>query len=134
MVRALGSSELRQPGWKSMGQQTLGFSLAAMYGVVVASLGMLSTITTGHIRASVCLFRESVIFLYDWSLFSNVVMELNLTSLVQDFFLVTRSSNDHQLQHYATWAVLFIRHYIWYSDRGDEDRESNSASQSVPND
>ncbi|GKD35349.1 hypothetical protein Tco_1250858 [Tanacetum coccineum] len=65
-------------------------------------------------------------------LFSNAAMDLNLTSLVQDIFLVTRSSNDHQLQHYAAWAVLFIRHYIWSSDHGNEDRESNSASQIVP--
>ncbi|GJU93053.1 retrovirus-related pol polyprotein from transposon TNT 1-94 [Tanacetum coccineum] len=67
-------------------------------------------------------------------LFLNAVMELNLTSLVQDIFLVSRSSNDHQLQHYATWAVLFIKHYIWSSDRSNEDRESNSSSQSVPDD
>ncbi|GKA81671.1 hypothetical protein Tco_0788363 [Tanacetum coccineum] len=119
--------------------------------------------TIGHIRASVCLFKASVfvnalgagagtIFLHcplpisrssseqkeasymTGPLFLNAVMELNLTSLVQDIFLVSRSSNDHQLQHYATWAVLFIKHYIWSSDRSNEDRESNSSSQSVPDD
>ncbi|GJR02143.1 protein RST1 isoform X1 [Tanacetum coccineum] len=67
-------------------------------------------------------------------LFSNAAMELNLTSLVQDIFLVARSSDDHQLQHYAAWAVSFLRHYMWSSDRRNEGRESNSASQSVPDD
>lgn len=67
-------------------------------------------------------------------LFSNAAMELNLTSLVQDIFLVARSSDDHQLQHYAAWAVSFLRDYIWSSNLHNEDRGPNSASQSVPDD
>lgn len=61
-------------------------------------------------------------------------MELNLTTLVQDIFLVARSSDDHQLQHYAAWAVSFLRDYIWSSNLHNEDRGPNSASQSVPDD
>lgn len=62
-------------------------------------------------------------------------MELSLTSLIQDIFLVAQHSDDNQLQHYASWAVSFLRHYIWSSDLHNEDRaKPNSASQSFPED
>ncbi|XP_076925841.1 protein RST1-like [Bidens hawaiensis] len=68
-------------------------------------------------------------------LFSNSVMEQNLTSLIQDIFLVAQHSDDKQLQHYASWAVSFLRHYIWSSDLHNEDRAKlNSTSQSFPED
>ncbi|XP_071712037.1 protein RST1 [Rutidosis leptorrhynchoides] len=68
-------------------------------------------------------------------LFSNAVMEPSLTSLIQDIFLVAQHSDEHQLQHYAAWAVAFLRHYIWSSDLYNEDRtKPNSASQSLPDD
>ncbi|KAJ0711363.1 hypothetical protein HanOQP8_Chr09g0323011 [Helianthus annuus] len=68
-------------------------------------------------------------------LFSNSVMELSLTSLIQDIFLVAQNSDDNQLQHYASWAVSFLRHYIWSSDLHNEDRSKpNSASQPFPED
>lgn len=62
-------------------------------------------------------------------------MELSLTSLIQDIFLVAQRSDDQQLQHYAAWAVSFLRHYIWSTDLHNEDRaKPNSAPQSFPND
>ncbi|KAI3784700.1 hypothetical protein L1987_43803 [Smallanthus sonchifolius] len=68
-------------------------------------------------------------------LFSNSVMELSLTSLIQDIFLVAQHSDDNQLQHYASWAVSFLRHYIWSSHIHNEDRaKPNSASQPFPED
>nr|XP_043615297.1 protein RST1 [Erigeron canadensis] len=68
-------------------------------------------------------------------LFSNADMELRLTSLIQDIFLVAQHSDDHQLQHFAAWAVSFLRHYIWSSDLHKVDgAKPNSASQSFPND
>lgn len=68
-------------------------------------------------------------------LFSNAVMELNLTSLIQDIFLVAQHSDDCQLQHYAAWAVSVLRHYIWSSDLHNEDRAKHkSASQTFPDD
>lgn len=68
-------------------------------------------------------------------LFSSAVMELSLTSLIQEIFLVAQHSDDHQLQQYAAWAVSFLRHYIWSSDLHNEDKSKpNSASQSFPDD
>ncbi|CAH1420627.1 unnamed protein product [Lactuca virosa] len=72
-------------------------------------------------------------------LFSNTVMELHLTSLIQDIFLVGQNSDDQQLQQYAAWSVSFVRHYIWSSDLHNEDKAkpnsaSASASQSFPED
>lgn len=64
-------------------------------------------------------------------LFSNTVMELELTSLIQDIFLVGQHSDDRQLQQYATWSVSFLRHYIWSNQ---EKSKPNSASQSFPED
>ncbi|KAF5961970.1 hypothetical protein HYC85_003179 [Camellia sinensis] len=44
-------------------------------------------------------------------LLSCPILESQLTSLVQEMFLVHKNSDDHQLQQYAAWTVSFIRHY-----------------------
>ncbi|XP_023735166.1 protein RST1 isoform X1 [Lactuca sativa] len=69
-------------------------------------------------------------------LLSNTVMELHLTSLIQDIFLVGQNSDDQQLQQYAAWSVSFVRHYIWSSDlhNAKPNSASASASQSFPDD
>ncbi|CAI9283307.1 unnamed protein product [Lactuca saligna] len=69
-------------------------------------------------------------------LLSNTVMELHLTSLIQDIFLVGQNSDDQQLQQYAAWSVSFVRHYIWSSDLHNAKPNSASASpsQSFPDD
>ncbi|KAD2393676.1 hypothetical protein E3N88_40653 [Mikania micrantha] len=68
-------------------------------------------------------------------LFSNSVMEPSFTSSIQDIFLVAQHSDDNQLQHYASWAVSFLRHYIWSSELHNEDRaKPNPAPQPFPED
>ncbi|KAE8021495.1 hypothetical protein FH972_007379 [Carpinus fangiana] len=49
-------------------------------------------------------------------LLSSPVCELNITSLMQEIFLVAQNSDDHQLQQYAAWAVSFLRHHLWSNE------------------
>lgn len=49
-------------------------------------------------------------------LLSSPVCEPNLTSLMQEIFLVAQNSDDHQLQQYAAWAVSFLRHHLWSNE------------------
>ncbi|CAL5434444.1 unnamed protein product [Camellia sinensis] len=49
-------------------------------------------------------------------LLSCPVLESQLTSLVQEMFLVAQNSDDHQLQQYAAWAVSFFRHCLWFRE------------------
>ncbi|GMH24227.1 hypothetical protein Nepgr_026070 [Nepenthes gracilis] len=39
-----------------------------------------------------------------------------LVSLIQDMFLGAQNSDNHQLRHYAAWAVSFLRHHFWSRD------------------
>lgn len=62
-------------------------------------------------------------------------------SLVQDMFLVSQNSDDRQLQQYASWAVSFLRHYLWIrevrtevSNLQNDAVRSKSASHSFPAD
>lgn len=48
-------------------------------------------------------------------LLSSSVFEPYLTSLVQEMFLVAQSSDNHQLQQFASWALALLRHHLWTS-------------------
>ncbi|KAI8028996.1 Protein RST1 [Camellia lanceoleosa] len=74
-------------------------------------------------------------------LLSCSVLESQLTSLVQEMFLVAQNSDDHQLQQYAAWAVSFLRHCLWFRELQNTDSSfpsnaagQNSASQNFPKD
>ncbi|KAF5961960.1 hypothetical protein HYC85_003169 [Camellia sinensis] len=62
-------------------------------------------------------------------LLSCPVFESQLTSLVQEMFLVAQNSDDHQLQQYAAWAVSFLRHCLWFRELQNTDSSlpSNAA-------
>ncbi|KAL7219865.1 hypothetical protein ACSBR2_012848 [Camellia fascicularis] len=59
------------------------------------------------------------------------VLESQLTSLVQEMFLVTQNSDDDQLQQYAAWVVSFLRHCLWFRELQNTDSSfpSNTAGQ-----
>lgn len=46
-------------------------------------------------------------------LLSSPVFELQLTTLMQEIFLVAQNSDDHELQHNAAWTVSFLRSHLW---------------------
>lgn len=46
-------------------------------------------------------------------LLSSPAFEPNLASLMQEIFLVAQNSDDRQQQHYAAWAISFLRHRLW---------------------
>ncbi|KAI8001316.1 Protein RST1 [Camellia lanceoleosa] len=80
----------------------------------------------------VCKFANNVIsgkdsFYIMGPLLSCPVLESQLTSLVQEMFLVAQNSDDHQLQRYAAWAVSFLRHCLWF-------RELQNTESSFPSD
>ncbi|CAN4082408.1 unnamed protein product [Withania somnifera] len=61
-------------------------------------------------------------------LITNAVLEPNLTSLVQEMFLVAQNSDAHQLQQYAAWAISFLRQYLWVKDlQNDESTAENDS-------
>ena len=60
-------------------------------------------------------------------LLSSPVLDPQLTSLIQEMFLVAQNSSDHQLQQYAAWAISFLRHRLWF-------REGQNVDSSLPND
>ncbi|CAI0456219.1 unnamed protein product [Linum tenue] len=70
-------------------------------------------------------------------LLSSPVCEANLTSLVQEMFLVAQNPNDLLMQQNAAWALSFLRNHLWsqeskniepteQSDVDDSRRVSNS--------
>lgn len=74
-------------------------------------------------------------------LISSSDSEPYLTSLVQEMFLVAKNSDNHQLQHCASWVLAFLRHYLWSkeflgvdSDRNVAPIDSKSVSQSFSED
>ncbi|MED6107816.1 hypothetical protein PIB30_017705 [Stylosanthes scabra] len=74
-------------------------------------------------------------------LLKSSVAEPYLTSLVQEIFLVAQHSDNHQLQQYASWALGFLRHYLWSKEHFSFESDSNvaettskSVSQSVSED
>ncbi|KZV19360.1 hypothetical protein F511_25095 [Dorcoceras hygrometricum] len=46
-------------------------------------------------------------------LLSNLVLEQELITLIQEIFLVAQNSDDPRLQHYASWALAFLRHSVF---------------------
>ncbi|KAF7819538.1 protein RST1 isoform X1 [Senna tora] len=68
------------------------------------------------------------------------VYESNLTSLVQEMFLLAQNSDDHQLQQFASWILSFLQHHLRSKELldvdGDNAGETNlkSASQSFSED
>ncbi|XP_058188186.1 protein RST1 isoform X3 [Rhododendron vialii] len=72
---------------------------------------------------------------------ASLVLEAQLTALIQEMFLVAQNSDDHQLQQHAAWAVSFLRHHLWFREfhKVDVSFPSNAAgqksvSQNLPHD
>ncbi|XP_012568053.1 protein RST1 isoform X2 [Cicer arietinum] len=58
-------------------------------------------------------------------LLSSSFFEPYLTSLVQELFLVAQSSDNHQLQQFASWVLAFLRHHLWSKELLGVDGDSN---------
>lgn len=54
-------------------------------------------------------------------LLSNLVLEPELLTLIQEIFLVAQNSDDHRLQHYASWTVTFLRHSVFTEETSYEE-------------
>ncbi|KAL9157510.1 hypothetical protein ABFS82_08G008700 [Erythranthe guttata] len=54
-------------------------------------------------------------------LLSNNVLEAESTSLIQEIFLVAQNSEDPQSQQYASWAVSFLRHFVFSRESANEE-------------
>ncbi|XP_073296090.1 protein RST1 [Primulina huaijiensis] len=54
-------------------------------------------------------------------LLSNLVLEQELLTLIQEIFLVAQNSDDPRLQHYASWTVTFLRHYVFTEETSYEE-------------
>ncbi|KAL2528915.1 Protein RST1 [Forsythia ovata] len=53
-------------------------------------------------------------------LLSNLVLEPEMTSLIQEIFLVAQNSDDPLLQQYAAWTMSFLRHSMFSTEHSNE--------------
>ena len=70
---------------------------------------------------------------------SNSYLTQQLTPFVQEIFLIAQDTKDRQQQHYAAWAISFLRNYLRSRDAssvGNEiqssDSHRNPISHNVP--
>lgn len=61
------------------------------------------------------------------------VCEPIVTLLIQDMFVAAQNPEDNRLQHYAAWALSFLRHHL-LSDSNKTSVEGLKSSPSVPED
>ncbi|XP_015065758.1 protein RST1 isoform X2 [Solanum pennellii] len=104
--------------------------LGAMLGVVNALGAGAGTLIEPHpLSSSHSSSDQKEASYISGPLITNDVLEPDLTSLVQELFLVAQNSDAHQLQQHAAWAISFLRHYLWVKDLQND--ESTSENDSV---
>ncbi|XP_010316297.1 protein RST1 isoform X1 [Solanum lycopersicum] len=104
--------------------------LGAMLGVVNALGAGAGTLIEPHpLSSSHSSSDQKEASYISGPLITNDVLEPDLTSLVQEMFLVAQNSDAHQLQQHAAWAISFLRHYLWVKDLQND--ESTSENDSV---
>ncbi|WMV17572.1 hypothetical protein MTR67_010957 [Solanum verrucosum] len=116
--------------------------LGAMLGVVNALGAGAGTLIEPHpLSSSHSSSDQKEASYISGPLITNAVLEPDLTSLVQEMFLVAQNSDAHQLQQHAAWAISFLRQYLWVKDlQNDESTSENDSvgsktvSQSFPED
>ncbi|KAK4603584.1 hypothetical protein RGQ29_012198 [Quercus rubra] len=103
-------------------------AMGASAGVLVHINHLTSSMRTGYEQKESRYLRGPLL--------SSPVCQPDLTSLMQDIFLVAQNSDEHQLQQYAAWAVSFLRHHMWSKEVLDSDdiAGSKSVSHSFPDD
>ncbi|KAG2261355.1 hypothetical protein Bca52824_068434 [Brassica carinata] len=65
---------------------------------------------------------------------SNSYLTQQLTPFVQEIFLIAQNTKDRQQQHYAAWAISFLRNYLRSRDassQGNEIQSSDSQRSSI---
>lgn len=116
--------------------------LGAMLGVVNALGAGAGTLIEPHpLSSSHSSSDQKEASYISGPLITNAVLEPDLTSLVQEMFLVAQNSDAHQLQQHAAWAISFLRQYLWVKElQNDESTTENDSvgsktvSQSFPED
>ncbi|PHT57117.1 hypothetical protein CQW23_05603 [Capsicum baccatum] len=116
--------------------------LGAMLGIVNALGAGAGTLIESHPLSSAHASSDQKEASYiSGPLITNAVLEPNLTSIVQEMFLVSQNSDAHQLQQHAAWAISFLRQYLWVKElQNDESTAENvsvgskTVSQSFPED
>ncbi|CAH8361043.1 unnamed protein product [Eruca vesicaria subsp. sativa] len=58
---------------------------------------------------------------------SNPYLTQQLTPFVQEIFLIAQNTKDRQQQHYAAWAISFLRNYMRSKDASIQDNEIQSS-------
>lgn len=54
------------------------------------------------------------------------VYESNLTSMVQEIFLLAQNSDDNQLQHFASWVLSFLQQHLQSQEILDVNGDRNA--------
>ncbi|XP_070051905.1 protein RST1 isoform X4 [Nicotiana tomentosiformis] len=104
--------------------------LGAMLGVVNALGAGAGTLIEPHPLSSSHAASDQKESSYISSpLITNAVLEPELTSLVQEIFLVAQNSDAHQLQQHAAWAISFLRQHLWFKEpQNDESTAENDSA------
>ncbi|KAM3286727.1 protein RST1 isoform X1 [Capsicum chacoense] len=115
--------------------------LGAMLGIVNALGAGAGTLIESHPLTAHASSDQKEVSYISGPLITNAVLEPNLTSIVQEMFLVSQNSDAHQLQQHAAWAISFLRQYLWVKElQNDESTAENvsvgskTVSQSFPED
>ncbi|KAK4367433.1 hypothetical protein RND71_011225 [Anisodus tanguticus] len=103
--------------------------LGAMLGVVNALGAGAGTLIEPHpLNSSHASSDQKETSYISGPLITNAVLEPDLTSLVQEMFLVAQNSDAHQLQQHAAWAISFLRQYLWVKElQNDESTAENDS-------
>ncbi|XP_019227085.1 PREDICTED: protein RST1 isoform X2 [Nicotiana attenuata] len=104
--------------------------LGAMLGVVNALGAGAGTLVEPHpLRSSHAASDQKESSYISSPLITNTVLEPELTSLVQEIFLVAQNYDAHQLQQHAAWAISFLRQHLWFKEpQNDETTAENDSA------
>ncbi|CAN0875160.1 Protein RST1 [Linum grandiflorum] len=102
-------------------------NLGGMFGIVMAMGGAVGVLVHDFDVSS----QTRSVYDQDSScvlgpLVSSPVCEPNVTSLVQEIFLVAQNSNDLMMQQDATWALSFLRNHLWSREVKNNDSTGQS--------
>ncbi|XP_022852857.1 protein RST1-like [Olea europaea var. sylvestris] len=102
--------------------------LGGMLGVVNAIGAGAGTLVQQHplTSSNTAVFRKQESSYITGSLIRNPDLEPEVTSLIQEIFLVAQNSDDPQLQQYAAWAVSFLRHSMFSRELSNEESVVNN--------
>ncbi|XP_051141067.1 protein RST1 isoform X2 [Andrographis paniculata] len=86
-------------------------------------LGVINAMGSGAGTVMIHNLHQKEQFPFPNPVLPNHDLEMELTTLIQEIFIVAQNSDDPQLQQYAAWAVSFLRHSVFSRELSNEETE-----------